>query len=638
MRNPSLTLEATATAPQHRTTEIRTMPILTTKILRSRPAGVAASAILLAASGFLSGCNGALSSSNTPVVVKYQGNVHGGQQPVANATIQLYAVGTTGLKSASTPLLTSTVKTDANGNFAITGLYNCNALPATQVYIVATGGDPGAGTNNAAALMTALGPCSSLTPSTFIQINELTTIAAAYALAPFASDYAHIGATGSNPSGLVHAFGNASILVNFATGTAPGANLPAGTVVPVAELNTLADILAACVNTNGDTSTGSPCGTLFTAAGQFGAVPTETIGAAIGIVQRPSTSAVTALYSLPTGAAPFQPTLSSQPKDFTVAVSYSPSTSGVAQLSTPYGIAIDAAGNAFVTNESGKSVVSLSPAGQVIASTEFPGMIGPQGIAIDTTGNVWVANTAGNSVVRFANNAGQLSGGASFGGVNGPVALAIDGTGSAWVANLNGNSVTRLSSAGAVMGTYTGNGNISVPTSIAIDRTANVYVTTGSATASAVRLTAGGNFDRLLTDNALQGPQGIAVDSSARLFITGSTTGAVQKGAVSLLTSDGTYNSSVTPLETGFYSPLGVAVDGNSAWVVNSAPSGGLSQLGGLFSPDGGFGSLNTPIGVAVDGSGCVWTTNSGSNSVSKFIGLATPVVTPIAANVLPPG
>jgi DNA-binding beta-propeller fold protein YncE len=53
-------------------------------------------------------------------------------------------------------------------------------------------------------------------------------------------------------------------------------------------------------------------------------------------------------------------------------------------------------------------------------------------------------------------------------------------------------------------------------------------------------------------------------------------------------------------------------------------------------SPSAGFGPLNAPVGVALDNTGSVWTANSGSNTVSKFIGLATPVVTPLAANVGP--
>jgi hypothetical protein len=92
-----------------------------------------------------------------------QGVVDGGQQPVSGATIQLYAVGTTGDGSAATALLSPAVTTDVNGGFALTGLFMCPSS-SSLVYVVATGGNPGLGgsVNNAnLALMAALVACRS---------------------------------------------------------------------------------------------------------------------------------------------------------------------------------------------------------------------------------------------------------------------------------------------------------------------------------------------------------------------------------------------------------------------------------------------------------------------------------------------
>ena len=60
----------------------------------------------------------------TPLVLS--GHLQGGQQPVANSTVQLYTVGILGDGSASTPLLTSTVTSDINGNFTLGGLFSCS--------------------------------------------------------------------------------------------------------------------------------------------------------------------------------------------------------------------------------------------------------------------------------------------------------------------------------------------------------------------------------------------------------------------------------------------------------------------------------------------------------------------------------
>jgi len=49
--------------------------------------------------------------------------VHGGQQGVSGATIQLYAAGATGYGLAATALLTTTVTSHAAGSFNITGDY-----------------------------------------------------------------------------------------------------------------------------------------------------------------------------------------------------------------------------------------------------------------------------------------------------------------------------------------------------------------------------------------------------------------------------------------------------------------------------------------------------------------------------------
>ena len=83
-------------------------------------------------------CSSTLSThtamKQTPLVLS--GHLQGGQQPVANSTVQLYTVGITGDGSASTPLLTSTVTSDINGNFTFGGLFSCSN--ATLTYLTAT--------------------------------------------------------------------------------------------------------------------------------------------------------------------------------------------------------------------------------------------------------------------------------------------------------------------------------------------------------------------------------------------------------------------------------------------------------------------------------------------------------------------
>jgi hypothetical protein len=270
-------------------------------------------AILFALSLTLTGCNlsgFSAASTASSTLPQISGHVHGGQQPVSGATIQLYAANTSVLQGASTALIASTVHSDANGGFTISGDYTCPA-PGVLVYIVASGGNPGLpGTvsNANIALMAVLGTCGTLTSSTFVSVNELTTVAAVQSLAPFMLDYAHVGANASNVAGLTTAFNSATAFVDPGTGQFRAASAN-GVVAPAAVINTLADILAACINTSGGTSgDGTACGNLL----QYTSSTSDTIASLLRIVHSPTTN-VSSLFGLVSSASPFQPALASAP-------------------------------------------------------------------------------------------------------------------------------------------------------------------------------------------------------------------------------------------------------------------------------------------------------------------------------------
>ncbi len=198
---------------------------------------------------FLSGC-GSSHTSSVLFVAGGNGTVLGGSQPISNATIQLYSVGTSGDHTFATPLLTKTVTTDSRGSFTIEGLYSC--ANATEVYLTATGGDPMPGTvNGNLALMTALGPCASLNGQTAVVVNEPTTVAAVNALALYMTSYIAVGSGSGDAAYLNNAFTLATEFVNPETGTSPGLNIPSGYTVPTTTIDTLADMISACVNSGG---------------------------------------------------------------------------------------------------------------------------------------------------------------------------------------------------------------------------------------------------------------------------------------------------------------------------------------------------------------------------------------------------
>jgi hypothetical protein len=281
----------------------------------------------------LAGCSTKTPGHSLPAsTMAKSGSIHGGQQPVSGATIQLYAVGSNGDGSAATPLISQPVTSDANGNFSISGSYNCPTA-ASLVYIVASGGNPGMapGTNNTALnMMTALGRCDSLPSLSFIVINELTTVAATSALYSFMTSPAYVGSSSADTSSLADAFTLASEFANPSTGSAPGLNVPAGTIVPVDKINTLANIMAVCINSAGGIAgDGSSCGKLFPLATPAGAAspPADVIAALLNIANNP-TQNVVELFNLSPAASPFQPQLSAAPADFSIRLTTTGNTGG----------------------------------------------------------------------------------------------------------------------------------------------------------------------------------------------------------------------------------------------------------------------------------------------------------------------
>lgn len=403
--------------------------------------GAGVTAIALLATGCGVGTFTSVNAPGSTSSLAMQGKVFGGQQPVSGATIQLYSSSQLGYGANSTALIASTVTSDANGNFSITGQYTC-PYASSQVYITATGGNSGSGTNSNIAMMAPLGSCGNLTSSTFITINELTTVAGAYALSGFMTSPLQLSTTPTNVTGLTNAFATVKKLVNVGTGQTLNTTLPAGATAPVALLNTLADIIAACVNSNGVGGSSQNCANLFTyATPSGGTAPTDTLTAALNIAKNPGNNTAS-LFNLAASNPPFQPTLSSAPAAYTMTIKYAPTGS----FSTPSASAVDATGNLWVTNAAGNSVTILNATSSLPTTLTNGNLSGPSAIAFDATGNAWVPNKT-NSTLSVFTPAGAGST-ALTGILNAPTSVAIDGQGTVWVTDGGSNKVTAVSVSG----------------------------------------------------------------------------------------------------------------------------------------------------------------------------------------------
>jgi hypothetical protein len=423
----------------------------------------------------LAGCTVSTPSVVAPVASKpsasLMGKVLGGQQPVSGATLQLYAVSNAGYYQPATPLFSTVAKTNQNGEFTFPA-YSC--ADADQVYLVGTGGNPGlAGSvdSPSLALMTALGSCANLLANqstTYINVNELTTVAAAWSLSHFMSGPANAGTSPANAAGLVNAFAAAAKVVDTGSGGMPGSTLPRGATLPDAEINTLADILATCINSDGSTqSAASPCSMLFAASTPAGgSTPADTITAALNIARFPANN-VTALYQLATPTGPYQPALAATPDNWLLGIHYIGGG-----LNKPGSLAIDAGNNLWATNSGANTVSEFANSGAPISSSagySDPSLAGPSAVAIDASGNAWIANAAGNSITMIGPRGTSFASyaDASFAA---PSGIAIDGFGNLFIANKTTATVTELSSSGSVISAtpYSGAG-LNLPIGIAID-------------------------------------------------------------------------------------------------------------------------------------------------------------------------
>ncbi len=412
-------------------------------------------------------------TSVTGATTAAKGIVMGGQEPAAGVTLQLYQAGTTGYGSAATPL-GPTVLSDAAGNFDLPS-YTCTS--GSQVYLVGRGGQPipatkssPAITNNNLALMVGLGTCGGADLSTFINMNELSTVATVWALSPFMKGIANIGTSPTNTAGLAAAFAAINEIVTTSTGKLPGPALPAGASLPITEINTLGDILGQCINSGGGVAgDSSSCGNLFSLApNATGTVyPTDTITAIMNIAQSPGRN-VAALNQLGSSSPLFQPLLDagSPPNDWTIAITY-----GGGGLNAPSSIAADATGSVWITNKGNSSVTKLDNTGTAISGTSgftSGGINIPSAVAVDTSGNAWVANSGNSTVTKLTSTGGS---GSVFAGngLNNPGSIAIDGSGNIWVGNTGSGTVSAFTSSGNALGgsPFSGAGT-NAPVSIAV--------------------------------------------------------------------------------------------------------------------------------------------------------------------------
>ncbi len=558
--------------------------------------------------------------SNPPPATAFTGVMQSGSSPVSAAAISFYAAGTTGSGAGATNLLgTQTVTTDASGKFSIP-VFQCTTAQ-TQVYLVGR-----SGSNPALIMMAALGDCGSVSTSTTVVMNEVTTTAAAWALSQFIGTNAAIAATATNATGLRNAFLTAANLADTSKGTAPGPGLPANTKLETAKLNTLAAALWTCNQPLSSTS----CAKLFSAATTAAGAPADTLDATLNIVRNPGASPA-AVFAL-AAQSPFAPVLATAPHDWTLSATFGNCSANCGGLNLPGSVAIDSAGNVWVANYFGGVASKFSNTGVPAAPGGYAAtsLNGSFGITVDGQDSAWIANVNGTTtgnITQLSSSGANLSGsGYSGGGIYYPMSVAATSGGEIWVADYANSAATLLAGNGTAISGPSGYapGTLSFTTAVATDASQNGWFAYQGGVA---KITQAGVVSSYVCCDV---PAGIALDASGNVWVADYNASDIVKlassGSVLGMTATG-----------GIHTPMTIAVDGSgNVWNANYRANT-VSELNGAtlqaVSPAAGFGldaSLYGPFGLAIDASGNVWISNAYGNTLTELIGAAGPVKTPL--------
>ena len=563
--------------------------------------------------------------------------------PVARSAVTLYAVGATYQAGASA--LASGIS-NAKGDFALPA-FSCPSAD-TETYVTAIGGDAGAGQNSAVGLIAALGPCGNLDTSTHIAINEMTTVATEWALSQFIdASGASLGSPASNSSGLHIGFDSFANLADSETGndsvsgkastfltSAPcGSSSGITNDDPLERMDTLANILATCVESKGPSS--SACANLFAETGASNSDTTLAISHAIA--SSPQNNAAKILMMAHAPGKPFQPVLTTPPDGWELQLSFSPP---LAELSHPSSLTVDADGNIWVANDN--SAVSQLPAGDYScgASTLTPvgAPFSGADLAFDDEGNIWSSR---DGITELP--AGNLvTGGVTFNDVNVPGVglssidnLTLDAAGDVWV-TVYPEGVSELPAGNYGPGaTYFNFGSRSYL--LTFDPFGNLWVTTDQGLSE---LPAGNYLQA--TNHPVKAefypfyPSHIGIDAEGDVWVP-TWNGVSELPAGNY--DDGQVSFAPGEFDCGggnnYNCPNDIAIDGaGDVWlsgdtILDLAELPASNYNAGLSYPIRGS-AVDSVTSLGIDAAGNVWMTNGMSGTISELVGLAKPVMTPL--------
>jgi len=303
-----------------------------------------------------------------------------------------------------------------------------------------------------------------------------------------------------------------------------------------------------------------------------------------------------------------------------------------ARFFSPWGLVLDGAGNAYVTDQLNHVVRKISASGQVLTLAGQPGVPGsqdgsaasasfnmPAGLALAPNGDLYVADS-GNHVIRrisasgtvstlagLAGSPGSADGNCSSARFNSPAGLALDSSGRLLVADSGNHTIRLLDGAGDVS-TFSGQAGVS------------------------------GELDGARKNALFSSPQGLAFDRNGNLLIADGGNASVRRissagWVVTLAGGHAGQMGSTDGLGSAaqFYFPQGIAVDPEGfIYVADTfndtlrriSPQGRVTTIGGeeetnsLMDGIGSASRFSMPVGLALDSSNRLWVADSYNNTI----------------------
>ncbi len=239
----------------------------------------------------------------------------------------------------------------------------------------------------------------------------------------------------------------------------------------------------------------------------------------------------------------------------------------------------------------------------------FTGLTSPSNIAVDAAGNVYLTDTWNDRVLRLAAGSSKQTV-LPFTGLNRPVGIAVDSAGAVFVTDAANNRVLKLPAGSNEQGVLPFT-DLENPRGVAVDGRGDVYVTDNKA--RVVKLVGGSNEQSTLPFAGLRWPGGVAVDGAGTVFVSDPSNKRMLKLPA------GSRDQTVLPVD-GHDGSLAVDSAGD-LYVADSENKQVLKLPAGSDNATAlPFAGLNGPNAVAVDGAGNVYVLDrSGFGQVVKL-------------------